>query len=147
MLTRWYQTPSSVVEWQRPLFRSSLFDDVFENFFAQARSVSAGPRLTSYDHGGEVVLRAEVPGMSEKDIQISCENDVVTILGERRIEVPEGYQPRIRERSAMRFSRSFTVPPECDLEKAEARIENGLLTMTIPKRPEVQPRQIPIKAS
>ena len=148
MLTRWYQTPTySMVPWARPLFRSTLFDDVFDNFFAQARSVSAGPRFTSQDHGNEVVLRAEVPGLSDKDIQISFENGALTISGERQLDVPEGFQAHIRERMPMRFSRTFSLSSQMDVGKAEAKIENGELTLTIPRRPEAQPRQIPIKTA
>ena len=148
MLTRWYQTPThSMVDWARPLFGPTLFDGVFDDFFAQVRSASAGPRFTSHDEGNAVVLRAEVPGLSEKDIHISFENGTLTISGERKIEAPEGYQARIRERTNMRFARSFSLSSQMEVEKAEAKIEHGVLTLTIPRRPEAQPRQIQIKTA
>jgi HSP20 family protein len=147
MLTRWYQVPTHPIEWSRPLFRPSLFDDVFENFFSPARSVSAGPRFTTEDRKSDVLLTAEVPGLSREDIQISFESGALTISGERKLEAPEGYRAHTRERMPFRFSRTFDVSEEMEMEKAEAKIENGLLTLTIPLRPQTQPRQIPIKAS
>jgi HSP20 family protein len=148
MLTRRYQVPTyPVIEWSRPLFRSSLFDDVFESFFVQARSVSAGPRFSFHDGGAEVVLRAEVPGFSDQNVQISCENGALTIRGERWMEAPDGYQARTRERMPFRFTRTFNLAHELDIEQTDAKIENGVLTLRIPRRPEAQPRQIPINVS
>jgi HSP20 family protein len=148
MLTRKNQVPTyPVIDWNRPLFRPSVFDDVLESFFSQTRSISAGPRFASHDRGAAVVLCAEVPGMSDGDVQISCEKGTLTVSGERKIEAPEGYQVRTRERMPIRFSRSFDLSPDLDVEKADAKIQNGVLTVVIPRHPEAQPPQIPIKTT
>lgn len=148
MLTRKSQVPTyPVIDWNRPLFRPTLFDDVVESFFAQMRSVSAGPRFAAHDGEAMLVLRAEVPGLSNQDIQISCEKGTLTISGERKMEAPDGYQVRTRERMPFRFSRSFNLSPDVDVEKADAKIQDGVLTLVIPRRPEAQPRQIPINKS
>jgi HSP20 family protein len=148
MLTKKIQVPTyPVIDWNRPLLPPILFDDVLESFFSQTRNVSAGPRFASHDSGDAVVWSAEVPGMSNADVQISCEKGTLTISGERKVEAPDGYQARTRERMPFRFSRSFDLSPDLDVEKADAKIQNGVLTLVIPRRPEAQPRQIPIKSS
>src|SRR5688572_24929199 len=148
MLIRKTQFPTHpVIDWNRPLFRPSVFDDVIESFFAQMRSVSAGPRFAAHDSGSTLVLCAEVPGLSDQDIRISCEKGTLTISGERKMEAPAGYQVRTRERMPFRFSRSFDLSPDLNVEKADAKIQDGVLTLVIPRRPEAQPRQIPIKVS
>jgi HSP20 family protein len=108
--------------------------------------VHAWPRTNLYDHGNELVLRAEVPGMSQKDLQISATQDVLTLSGERRTEAPEGYSVHRQERGQVRFSRSFTLPCKVDVEKTSAAVKNGLLTVTLAKAAEAQPRQITVKA-
>ena len=148
MLTRKIQVPTyPVIDWTRPLFRPALFDDVVESFFAQMRDVSAGPRFAAHDGGTTLVLCAEVPGLSDQDVQISCDNGTLTISGERKMEAPDGYQLRTRERMPFRFSRSLALSPDLDVEKADAKIQDGVLTLVIPRRAEAQPRQIPIKVS
>lgn len=148
MLTRWYQAPGiSMFDWDRSPHRPSLFDDVLDNIFSQARSVSAGPRFVSRDNGSEIVLRAELPGLEERDLQISVENGTLTVRGERRATVPEGYRVLVRERTPMQLFRAFRLNGDLDVEKAEARLENGVLTIQIPRMPEAQPREIPVKAS
>lgn len=145
MLMRRYSPSLSM--WDRPLSGSSLFDDVFENFFNLSRSASAGPRFVSRETEDGWILAADVPGLTNDDIQITVENGVLTISGERKIEAPEGYQVLRRERIPLRFSRSFTLSDRMDGDNAEAKLENGLLTLRIPHRPESKPRQIAVKSA
>jgi HSP20 family protein len=133
--------------WDRPLAGASLFDDVFENFFNLTRSVSAGPRFVSRETDDGWVMTAEAPGVSSDDLGIVIEDGVLTIRGERRLEEPEGYRALRRERSALRFARSFTLSDRMDGDNVEATLENGLLTLRIPRRPETKPRQITITCS
>jgi HSP20 family protein len=148
MLTRWYDTPGL----HRDLFQSFFDDDVFSfdrrlrSLWDQAQSIGS-PRFSIYDNGHEFIVRGELPGMTEKDLSITVENGKLAIRGERKLEVPDGYRVLSRERLPMKFTRTLTMSKDMNFEAAEARLENGILTLQIPKRPEAQPRQIPVKAS
>lgn len=94
------------------------------------------------------VLRADVPGVDPKDIEITMENGVLAIRGQRSSESTKeenGYR-RI-ERSYGRFFRRFTLPETADADAVSAECSNGVLTVRIGKRPEVQSRRIEVKAS
>ncbi len=108
---------------------------------------AAWPRIGVYDNGAELRVLAEVPGVSEKDLDISIEQSSLTIRGERKAEVPEGYSVHRQERGSHSFARSFTLPCRVDVEKATARLKNGILEMTMPKVAEEQPRQIQVQVS
>ncbi len=82
-------------------------------------------------------LYADLPGVKQEDLDIQVEKDVLTIKGERKIE-------RRGERVAGAFSRAFTLPKHVDVEKIAASLKDGVLTLTLPKRPEAQPRQIKV---
>jgi HSP20 family protein len=105
------------------------------------------PRTNVYDTGKAFVVQSEVPGLTDKDVTLTLTQDVLTISGERKVEVPEGYSVHRREREPMQFSRSFAFPAKADAEKVNATIKDGLLTVTVDKAAEVQPRQISVRAS
>jgi HSP20 family protein len=92
------------------------------------------------------VLTAEVPGLAEGDINITATMDSLTLSGERKAPVPEGYAVHRQERGALRFARSFTLPAKIDVEKITAGLKHGVLTVTMPKHPESQPKAITVKA-
>jgi HSP20 family protein len=145
MLTRWYDTPSFARF-------SSLFDEPFlwdrqlRNLWEQTQSAGA-PRFDVFEDGQQVIVRGELPGLAQGDLTITAENDTLTIQGERKFEVPEGYRAIRRERTPMKFTRSFKLAKELDLDAVEAKLEHGVLTLSIPRRPETMPRQIEIKVS
>ena len=93
-----------------------------------------------------MVLHAEVPGLADKDIKITMNQDVLTLEGERRVLAPEGYSVHRKERSSVRFARSFTMPCKVDVERVGATVRDGLLTITLPKTPESQPRRIAVRS-
>lgn len=105
------------------------------------------PRTDIYDTGKSFVLKAEVPGLTETDVNLTLTQDVLTLSGERKVETPEGYSVHRRERLPMRFSRSFALPSKVDPEKVNATIKDGILAVTVDKAPEVQPKQISIRTS
>lgn len=110
------------------------------------RSSRGFPSSNIYDAGNEFVVRADVPGLSEKDVNVSVNQDVLTISGARETGAPEGYTAHRRERLAVRFSRSFSFPAPVDMEKVKASVKNGVLTVHLAKAAEAQPRQISVKA-
>jgi HSP20 family protein len=104
------------------------------------------PRLSFADTGAGLVLEADLPGLDDKDVQLSIHQDVLTIRGERKQDTPQGFYVHRQERRPVRFSRSFALPCKVDPEKSEATLKNGVLTITLPKAVEAQPRQIAVKA-
>jgi len=151
MATRWTELDGSfslLDEFQRRMNR--LFSELGTGYWPeQHRQPWYGggwPAINLYDTGKELLLQAEVPGLSEKDIQITGNQETLTISGERKVEMPEGYSVHRQEREGVRFSRSFSCPCKVDLERATATVRDGLLTVTLPKAPEAQPRQITVKA-
>ncbi len=106
----------------------------------------AGVRVDIREDGEDIVIEAEVPGLTRDDIEISVENGVLTISGQYKApEESEKSCYHLRERVAGRFSRSFRLPPTSDLDRVEAGLQNGVLTLTIPTREEAKPRKIPVK--
>ena len=161
MLTRWNELGSGALDRELSALNDlrnqmdRLFVD-FERGWGTGRDPhpqtswmrsSAWPRVALYDSGVELRLRAEVPGISEKDLDISVEQSSLTIRGERTTEVPEGYSVHRQERGNRSFARSFTLPCRIDAERATANLKNGVLEMTLPKVPEEQPRQIQVQVS
>jgi HSP20 family protein len=110
-------------------------------------SASGWPALSLHDEGKELVLYADVPGLSEQDIQLSLNQNVLSISGERKVEAPKGYAIHRQERVAIKFARSFELPCQVDTEKVEAQVKDGVLTVTMEKAEEAKPRKITIKAS
>lgn len=115
--------------------------------FDQAARVGSGPRIHVFDTGNALVVKADLPGMSEKDLQISLNQEVLTLSGERTSDALEGYTVHRKERPSVRFSRSFTLPSKIDPEKTSAVLRQGVLTLTLNKATEAQPRQIAVTAS
>ena len=103
------------------------------------------PRVNVFDGGTNLVIRAEVPGLSEKDVQVSVNQDVLTLAGERKLDRPATYSVHRQERAPFKFSRSFTLPTKIDSDKTSASMKDGILTITLAKAPEAQPRQIAIR--
>ena len=107
---------------------------------------AGGPRIHLFDTGSALVVKADVPGLTEKDVQISLNQDVLTVSGERKSDAPEGYLVHRKERGGVRFSRSFTLPSKVDPEKTTAVLKHGVLTLTLNKAVEAQLRQIAVTA-
>ena len=125
--------------------RASFFFEPFEAA-ASPRTVATWPRLSVYDRGNTLVIAADVPGMKESDLKLEIDQDVLTLSGERKADVPEGYAIHKKERAPVKFSRSVALPCKVDAEKAIAVLKDGVLTLTLAKSPEAQPRQIAVKS-
>ena len=119
-----------------------VFDDYEETGFSGVRVL---PRAALYDAGDELILEAEIPGIHKDGIDLSINQDVLTLKGERKTTIPEGYTAHRRERGDLSFARSFTLPIRVDLEKTAATLNDGLLTVRMHKAPESQPRRINVK--
>ena len=105
------------------------------------------PDVDIYENKDQIILEAELPGMKAEDVNISIENNVLTLHGERKFEKKaEGDNFHRVERSYGSFTRSFTLPPTVSSEGAQAEFENGVLRLNLAKREEAKPRRIEIKA-
>lgn len=92
----------------------------------------------------KILVRAEVPGLKQEDIQIEFENGLLTIRGERKLEKTEGVTWHRVERVYGNFSRSFTLPRTVDAEKIAATYREGILEIEVPKKEEAKPKNIRI---
>lgn len=103
------------------------------------------PAVNVYEDEHTINIEADLPGIQEKDIDLSLENNVLTISGERKLENEEKKENFHRiERSYGRFTRSFTLPNTVDTENVNASFENGVLKVTLNKKEEAKPKQIKI---
>jgi HSP20 family protein len=109
-------------------------------------SYATFPRINLVDAGSQLVVKAELPGLADKDVKLTLNQDVLTIEGERKSDAPEGFSVHRQERNPVRFTRSFTLPCRVDAEKTGASMKDGILTVTLSKAPEAQPRQISVRA-
>jgi HSP20 family protein len=107
------------------------------------------PPVDIYQNGNhEIILKAELPDMKREDIEVTVDENTLTITGEKKHtdELKEDQFQRL-ERSYGIFSRSFSLPPNVDPSKLTAEYKNGVLTVTIPLRAEAKPRQIEVRAA
>jgi HSP20 family protein len=103
------------------------------------------PAVDIYEHEGNLVLQAELPGVDPKHVDVRVENNVLTLRGERKFdsEVKREQYHRV-ERAYGTFSRSFTLPSVVDTGKIKAEFKDGVLRVTLPQREEAKPKQIQI---
>jgi HSP20 family protein len=145
----------AVIRWEPAREISSLQQEVnrlFGTFFDAPTGAGNGigarrwiPAMDLVEEGEQYVLRADLPGVREEDVKVELDDDVLTISGERKSEHEErrdGYH-RI-ERASGSFSRSLTVPDGVDPERVQARFENGVLEVRVPKPEQRKPRRVAI---
>ena len=93
----------------------------------------------------EFIVKASIPGISPDELNINLTDNVLTIMGEIKVEEAEDVRYHLRERRFGMFQRSFSLPVPVNSDKVEAVYENGVLTLHIPKVEEVKPKHISIK--
>jgi len=127
-------------------------DRLWEDYFGPGRRALQPfaeawlPALDVSETGDKVTVKAEVPGMEAKDIEISMVGDTLTIKGEKKAEKEEKEESyHLVERSYGSFVRSIRMPAPVNADKIEASYKNGVLTVTCPKKEEVKPKAIEIK--
>jgi HSP20 family protein len=122
-------------------------DRLFHDVERGAAGAAVGPALSLEDRGDALALRAELPGMSEKDLELTVTGTSLTLKGERKVEAPEGYTTHRSERAGFRFARTFELGTKVDPDKVQASLTNGVLTVTLPKAADAQPKQIQVKTA
>ena len=123
---------------------NTLFRD-FNEGESSLTTASFVPAVDIYEDEKKVVLKLEVPGIEEKDLDVSVENNTLTVKGERKFEAEEKEQNFHRiERRYGSFFRAFTLPSTVDTESVQASYNAGVLKLELSKKPEAQPKQIKI---
>jgi HSP20 family protein len=135
-LIKW--KPNSLIGWD--------FDSVFDNIFGGDSFGRNYPAVDVKEEKDKYVMEAELPGLTEKDIDVNLDDNMLTISSkkdEEKEEKKDGYL--LRERRAYCFKRSFLVPKDVDRNKIDANFKDGLLTLTLEKAPEAKPKKIEVK--
>ena len=120
-----------------------------ENRAGQTNNLSANergylvPKVNIVETKDSFILEAEMPGVSKEGLEVRLEGNELTIVGRRQTGVP-GAEPVYRESSPRDFRREFVLDPSIDTSKLRATIEQGMLTVTLPKTEKVKPRKIQV---
>jgi len=132
-----------------PFANLRVFEDAFTRLLSEPRGNRPwSPGVDIYETENELVLKADLPDVDMKDIDVRVENQTLTIEGERKFEQEsngKGYH-RI-ERNFGHFVRSFTLPPSFEADKVAAAYKNGVLTVSLPKREAAKPKQIKVSVA
>jgi HSP20 family protein len=141
-ITRWHPY-GGLTTFQEQMNR--LLEDSFRGRTDESNMTTWAPAVDIYETENELVLKADLPDIDEKNLDIRVENNMLTIRGERQFEkkVSEDNYLRV-ERAYGSFSRSFALPNTVNAEAIQADYRNGVLTVTMPKRAEAKPKQIKI---
>jgi len=142
--------PFAELEW-RPAW-SPFFGregrSLLDEFWGRTGARGLAPAVDITEDDGSYVVTAELPGTNREDVTVELEGDLLTLRGEKRNEREEKKEKRrFVERSYGTFSRPFTLPSNADPERINASFKDGVLTVTIGKRPEAKPRVVDIKGS
>ena len=147
---------NAITRWDQSRGLTSLQDQVnrlFEDNFTRDRSGHAdlatwAPPVDIYETENELVLKADLPGLQDKDIDVRVENNMLTIRGERKFEKDVNEDNYLRvERAYGPFTRSFSLPNTVSSESVRAEYHNGVLTLRMAKLEESKPKQIKISVS
>ncbi|HEX5751858.1 MAG TPA: Hsp20/alpha crystallin family protein [Archangium sp.] len=125
------------------------FDQLFRELSVrQGNARELVPPADIYETAEGITLQVDLPGHDAKAIEVKVENDTLTLKSERKVaERPEKDSARRLERSFGVYARSFTLPRTVDASRVEARYENGVLTLTLPRREESRPRVVEVKVN
>ena len=125
-----------------------FFGRVWDDFFPVPRVETLVPSVNITENDNEFTLIAEVPGMKEQDIELDVHDGVLTLRGKKEATAEkEDETDRVREFTQNSFERSFRLGGDVDPEKVTARLEGGMLRVSIPKKEEVKAKKIEIKVN
>jgi len=143
----------------------SLFNDLFDGFGDDGylmpsfnfKKALVTPKVDVREEKNTYILEMDLPGKTEKDVNIELNSNVLTISSESKSEKEEKKEEKaeeknagkylIKERSFCKFARSFTLPDDVDLEKLSAKVNNGVLSVIMPRKALAEPRRIAITAA
>ena len=105
------------------------------------------PPVDIYEDAEGITLQLDMPGVSKERLNIQADRNALTVEGDARVDMPEGMEALYADVRATRYRRSFTLSSELEAGKTDASLKDGVLTVRIPKRAEVRPRKIEVRAS
>ena len=141
-----------IMVWGDQLPDIRLFDDRFdriiERAFGRDRQAPWMPAMDVYETDEKVVVTVELPGIKAEDVEVSVEDSTLTVGGTREFssEVTEESYHRIERRYGS-FSRAVSLPPQVDTGKVEARFDDGVLSVEVPKVEKARPKKVQIKGA
>ena len=149
-----YRDPTRVLSAWTPFYRPiSLLDDIDQlarDFWSSWQPGFFGttlvPHTDVYEEKGQLVVQTELPGITEKDLEVTLEGDVLTIKAEKKEEVTEDATHHTGERYYGKYVRSMSLPTHVNGDKISATLDNGVLELRIPKAEEVKAKKIEVKA-
>ena len=122
-----------------------MFHEAFERRGEESNLTTWAPAVDIYENEQELVVKADLPDVDPKDLDIRVENNILTIRGERKFEKNVSTENYLRvERAYGTFSRSFALSNTVNTEAIKAEYQNGVLTLHVPKREEAKPKQIKV---
>jgi HSP20 family protein len=125
-----------------------LFNDVFERPGEESNLTSWAPAVDIFETEHELVVKADLPDIDPKDLDIRVGNNILSICGERKFEKKVSEDKYLRvERAYGSFSRSFSLANTVNSEAIKADYQNGVLTLTVPKREEAKPKQVKVNVN
>lgn len=125
-----------------------LFENVFNKRDADNEDVSWGPLIDISETANAFVISVELPGMERKEVDIQIQQKTLIIQGKKKREKKSTHEEfSIAERRFGRFYEAFALPSSIEEEKITALFERGVLTITLPKTPDAQPKRIPIEVA
>lgn len=145
----------AISQWNRCRNLSS-FQDQFNRLLETTREGQAdnsaltswAPAVDIYENENELVIKADLPDIDEKDLDVRVENNTLTVRGERKFEQQVKEENYLRvERAYGSFSRSFSLPSSVNTEAIKAEYKNGVLTVELPKRAESKPKQVKVNVT
>lgn len=125
---------------------SRLQDDMARAFRREAPARTYQPAVDIYEEQDAIVVAAELPGVKPEDVNVTVDNGMLTIEGERKFREPKGELHRT-EALYGKFTRTFALPKTVSADAIEANLDAGVLTVRLPKRAEVKPRKVEVKAA
>ncbi len=145
-ITRWepFRGLTTLQDQMNRLFEDTLFRGRSD----ESALTTWAPAVDIYETENALVVKADLPDVNEKDLDIQVENNILTIRGERKFErdVKEDNYLRV-ERAYGSFSRSFSLGNTVNTEAIKAEYRDGVLTLTIPKREEAKPKQVKVSVA
>ena len=142
LLTRWNRNPSSPID-----ALSREFDRLFDGFAHRSSDANArhvAPPLALFETDESYEVEVEIPGVPAEDLDVSVHGKLVSLKGERKLSERENAKLLRREWGAYRFERSFELPVDIDAKGLEARLQDGILHLTLPKAPGHKPQKVKV---
>lgn len=123
----------------------TLFDRMFDTGGPYMGQGWSGAAVAMWEDDDQIHIEAELPGMTDKDVDVTIDNRTLYLRGERKPE--EGRRYLVNNRAFGRFEQVITLPEAVDADKVQAELQDGILRIALPKSPEARPRKIAINAS